>query len=437
MKLKYLPTTFTLLALTLAPRPASAMEYVKVCDQDHCKQFSRLVMGTDHLIQDNWQRNGEKAINEAELHEILDEAVRLGINFFDTSPIYVGGVEYRLGKWLKARQNTEPNNPDKQLYTLSKGGFPYDLYYTKKLLPGTYSKTFTNLLEYFNLTRREHRPHSETPLLNVPAGSYASRLYGSPRQIKRRLAEELGHTEKNLGQAADVYLMHRDDHDFIGFQTVPRSQTPVQTIMSVLSASEFENNFHMIGWSNWQTPRVTESLALAKKHNTLKTPVINSPYFSLFEMSRRTIHAGGVQVTHKNMMNPDFQKGIHIMPYSPLGGFSILDKREPAWENARAAARAAYEAQDPYWKNVYLAIFTPENEARYHRAVDFTRRFNAKHSTQYTLDQMLNAYVLAHPQVKLLAIGPRNVDQLRRTVESLKLAKMLTPEDLNYLYGNQ
>ena len=47
-------------------------------------------------------------------------------------------------------------------------------------------------------------------------------------------------------------------------------------------------------------------------------------------MSKRTIHAGGIQVTHKEMMDENFQKGIKIMPYSPLGGFSIFDKPEPA-----------------------------------------------------------------------------------------------------------
>jgi len=40
--------------------------------------------------------------------------------------------------------------------------------------------------------------------------------------------------------------------------------------------------------------------------------MINSPYFSLFEMSDQTIHALGSQVTHAEMMDPNFLAGIKI-----------------------------------------------------------------------------------------------------------------------------
>ena len=133
-----------------------------------------------------------------------------------------------------------------------------------------------------------------------------------------------------------------------------------------------------------------------------------------------------------------FLKGIKIMPYSPLGGISILDRPEPCWDNARKDARRRYAQGDPYWKNVYHAIFTCANEERYNRVVSFTEEFNKKHKTSYKVDQMVNAYALAHKRADFLVIGPITVEQLRRTVASLKLSKMLSKDDLDFLYyGNE
>ena len=63
-------------------------------------------------------------------------------------------------------------------------------------------------------------------------------------------------------------------------------------------------------------------------------------------------------------------------------------------------------------------------------------RFNKQHGTSYTLDQLMNAYVLAHERTDFLTIGPLSVEQLNRTLGALKLSKQLTPEDLKYLYRN-
>ena len=69
---------------------------------ERSQKFSRLVMGTDHLLQNDWTNEGQK-VSEEEAFKVLDEAARNGINFFDTAPIYVGDAENRLGKWRKSR----------------------------------------------------------------------------------------------------------------------------------------------------------------------------------------------------------------------------------------------------------------------------------------------------------------------------------------------
>jgi len=417
--------------LFAADRAADGMEYIEVRNEKNERvKFSRLILGTDHLAQEDWYGPNSRKITDEGINNLLDEAVRLGINLFDTSPIYVGDIEYRLGKWMTAFRQ---KNPDKKIYALSKGGFPFDLYWSKKLPTGENSFCLQEMLKAKGIMAEGF-----ADLPNAPNGTYASRLFGDKEQIIARVSEEMGHTLKNLGEYPAVYLMHRDDADFINFEPVKRSQNSVNTIMQALSSKELRDKFTFLGWSNWKPNRITRSLALANKHANLAKPVFNSPYFSLFEMSERAIHAGGVQATHEDMMDESFLKGIKLMPYSPLGGVSILDRPEPCWENARKEARKKYAQGDPYWKNVYHSIFTCANEERYNRLVRFTDDFNKKHKTSYVADQMANAYALAHKRTDFLVIGPITIEQLRRTVAALKLAKMLSPEDLDFLcYGDE
>jgi aryl-alcohol dehydrogenase-like predicted oxidoreductase len=376
-------------------------------------------MGTDHLIQGDWVYPGWPEYPDSKAFEIMDYAADLGINFFDTSPIYVGGVEYRLGKWKQFRKQKYPLD---NIHILSKGGFPFDLFWFQNLPAGEHSEELKDALS-------KHQSEK------FPAGTYASRLFGPIDLIAQRVTEELGHTLRNLNNDVTIYLMHRDDGDALGFREIKRKKTPVKNIMSALSVPEIKDNIWMMGWSNWKTDRVNESIKVSAKNKRLIRPVINSPYFSLFEMSQRSIHALGVQVTHQEMMNPNFQKGIKIMPYSPLGGFSILDKPAPRWENAKAAAKEKYDQGDAYWRNVYHSIFTKANEERWHRVVQFTHHYNRKNQSSYTVDQMINAYALAHPRTDMLAIGPITKEQLSRTVESLELSKNISLQDLEYLYS--
>lgn len=132
------------------------MEYLNISDKNgHNKKFSRLIMGTDHLLQSEWKNDKQKEISEKEFNDFLDESVKLGINTFDSSPIYVGDVESKFGKWLKSRNKqihetgfyySKTLNPDREVYTISKGGFPFDLYNFKKLESGTHSKEILDLL---------------------------------------------------------------------------------------------------------------------------------------------------------------------------------------------------------------------------------------------------------------------------------------------------
>ena len=354
-----------------------AMEYADLCEKPGvCKRLSRLIMGTDHLGK----------IPNQQTVAVLDEAVKLGINTFDTAPIYTGAIERRFGDWLRAQKRSD-------LHVITKGGFPHD----------------------------------------TGPGTYQSRLKGSKQEIVGNVLEEILISGANYERKIDIYLMHRDDGDYQNYQRVKRTQTPVKEILTALSDPLLRNQYQMLGVSNWETARVDESQQVARLYPALARPVCNSPYFSLLEMGSVTIHSGGVQVKHSDMINPEFQKGVKIMSYSPLGGFSIFSK---GWEEAKQTAWELKQKQDRYWGHAYDAVFHADNEKRYKRAEAFTQAFNTKHRTNYTLDQMANAYALAHMRADYQIIGPRSIEQLRRTVESLKLSKLLTPADLEYLYKN-
>ena len=404
--------------------PNAAMEYLKVCGPGKnggtlCKCISRLVMGTDHLgnFWEQWgfPENNNKTTQwqmKNDARKMLDYAVDKGINLFDTAPIYVGGIENTLGTWLREKKK----KTGLKLYTLTKGGFPFDKG------PGTYS----------------------------------SRLHGSAKKIVTNVAEELRWSYPNLHGQIDFYLMHRDDIEFVNYQdkTSTRPQTAVQTILSALSdnsvhgdiqhlyGKSIRSHYTWIGVSNWKTARVDQAVQAAKSNSSLLPPMINSPYFSLFEMSSKaTIHSGGVQVTHDQMMNPKFQKGILIMPYSPLGGFPIIDKGtatnkgKDAWANAKKVAKSLDNNKDRYWGNVYEAVFTSDNEQRFYKVHKISQEFRLNNK-QYTIDQWLNAYVLAHPRTDLLAVGPIKKQHIDRTADAFKLARALRkrPDILDWLY---
>ena len=422
------------LASSSCKGPNSAMEYVNVCGPDKsganiCKCISRLVMGTDHLgnLWEQWgfpegQNNTPADVRKMAARRMLDYAVDKGINLFDTSPIYVDGIENTLGTWLREKRQS---NGSLKLYSLTKGGFPFDLG------PGTYD----------------------------------SRLHGSRKEIITNVADELRWSSPNLDGNIDFYLMHRDDIRFVNYEDrtfgdgngQTRVQTPVQTILEALSdntvyhdighlgGSSIRSHYTWIGVSNWTTERINEALQVAKANPGLLKPTINSPYFSLFEMSGSfTIHSGGVEVTHHEMMDPNFQKGILIMPYSPLGGFPIVDKGtavrggEDAWENAKNVAASLDRNHDRYWGNVYEAVFTKENEQRFYRVLRISQQF-ALDGRKYSIDQWLNAYVLAHPRTDLLAVGPIKKEHIDRTADAFDLARALRgrPDILDWLYSGR
>ena len=81
------------------------MKYVEVCADSGIFQFSRLIMGTDHLRHRDWVADGQLAMEKDEAYKVMDAAADGVINFYDTSQIYVGEAEQVFENWLKDRIN--------------------------------------------------------------------------------------------------------------------------------------------------------------------------------------------------------------------------------------------------------------------------------------------------------------------------------------------
>ncbi len=364
---------FLLCSINVPSVCRSEMKYIEFGESNQNKiELSQLILGTGQILPEN-----------AEL--VFAEAVAMGINVFDTAPIYANDMEQRLGRWLSGQNRSD-------LYVITKVGFPFDL----------------------------------------APGKYQSRLNGNVGQIVNNVQEELKNVVQHLGsiQPALVFL-HRDDGDWADWNRILRGQTPVRTILEALSNATLKLKYRFFGLSNWENSRAQEAHEASNSNQQLAKPLALSNYFSIMEMGNVKIYPGGVQVVHTEMMNSEFQKGLKMMTYSPLGGFSIFSK---SWEEAKNNALALKKKGDRYWNQVFDSIFYEANEARFNRVHAFAAAFAGPNNKKYTADQVASAYALAHERADFMVIGPRTVEQLKRTVESLELAKMMTKNDLDFLY---
>ena len=267
---------------------------------------------------------------------------------------------------------------------------------------------------------------------DLAPGTYESVLRSNASQVIPRLREEIQGSISRIPSEISIFLLHRDDEDYKDYEIVKRDKIPVEELMKAFSDGKLRKRFIFAGVSNWETARVEETKKLWEKGYTKF--IINSPFFSLMVM-KRTIYPGQMQYSHEEMMDPNFQKGIKMMTYSALGGFSIFSV---GWEKAKAQALEKKISEDRYLRTVYEALFYQENEDRYWRICNFTESYNKKAGTQYKIAQFALAYVLAHPRVDALVIGASKLNDLRETKEALELSKKLSASDLNFLFsGNK
>eukprot|EP00826_Nyctotherus_ovalis_P036938 TRINITY_DN3323_c0_g1_i7.p1 TRINITY_DN3323_c0_g1~~TRINITY_DN3323_c0_g1_i7.p1 ORF type:complete len:208 (-),score=43.95 TRINITY_DN3323_c0_g1_i7:17-604(-) len=140
------------------------------------KQISGLMLGTSTLYTNK------------NCSSILNAAVEYGINTFDLAPSHLSNDKVK--EWMFAFRKKDPETFSRLVFVI-KGGFPTE----------------------------------------EKQGRYRSQLVGSAEEIARNI-------QKSLEQAlafyelpkADVFMLHRDDEDYVYNSAVKREKTPVKTI---------------------------------------------------------------------------------------------------------------------------------------------------------------------------------------------------------------
>ena len=279
--------------------------------------------------------------SEAEAFELMDAAIALGINLFDTADAYGGGrSETWIGRWRAAR------------------GAPV-LLSTK----------------VFHSVEGDPADHGLAP----------ERIL---RQIEGSLAR--------LGvERVDMYLVHAPDPD-----------TPLVETLRALDSLVRSGKVGAIGASNVDAAWIEEALAIAERARLTPIGWVQNSYSLLDRDAER------------ELLPLCAERGLGFTPFGPLSGGWLAGKyrRDEAWpEGSRMTLRPGpYEHLDR--EEVY-------------RGLDAFAAAAAERSVDPAT--LAHAWVLSHPDVTAVILGPRSPRHLDPPRAALELE--LTPSERDEL----
>lgn len=197
----------------------------------------------------------------------------------------------------------------------------------------------------------------------------------------------------------DLYWLHRDDQAI-----------PVSEIIDVMDEQVKAGKIRYFGASNWTIPRIQAALDYSARKG-INSFVANQPLFSLAVPSMdlhpdKTIvalDAAGIAF-HK-------RTGMAVVAYSSQahGFFTKLDSA--GLESIREPHRSVY------------------NNATNMKRLERIRELARRHSAQ--INDIVLAYLFSQPFPTIPVIGPKNLDQLRSSLQAVDLT--LTSDELALL----
>jgi aryl-alcohol dehydrogenase-like predicted oxidoreductase len=269
--------------------------------------------------------------SEAEAFELMDAALALGINLFDTADAYGGGrSETWIGRWRAAR------GADVLLST----------------------KVFHSVV-----------------------GDPDDRGLAAER-IRRQIEGSLG----RLGvERVDMYLVHAPDPD-----------TPLEETLHALDGIVRAGKVGAIGASNVDAAWLEEALAIAERERLIPIGWVQNSYSLLDRAAEREV------------LPLCAERGLGFTPFGPLSGGWLTGKYrrdEPRPEGSRMTLRPGpYEHLDR--EEVYRGLEAFADAAA-DRGVD--------------PPTLAHAWVLSHPDVTAVILGPRSSGQLQPARAALDL----------------
>ena len=308
-------------------------------------------------------------VSEETAIEVMDKALELEINFFDTAELYAipaceetyGLTEKIIGRWMKERKNrdkiiiaTKVAGPDKGgLEYIRNGEARFDKKNIRLAIEGSLKRLQTDYIDLYQL----HWPD---------------------RNVNK------------FGQRA--FQLNENENS-----------TPILKTLKVLEELKQEGKVLNFGISN-ETPWGTmEFLRIAREENLPRMISIQNNYSLL----TRSFESSLAEISHR--------ENIGLLAYSPLAygvlGGRYLDGKKPEGGRFTKYPNFAFRYQKPHVENIVK---------KYKKL--------AKESG-LTLPQMALAFVYGQDFLTSNIIGPSNVTQLIEDVEAMDLK--LSSEMLN------
>jgi aryl-alcohol dehydrogenase-like predicted oxidoreductase len=272
---------------------------------------------------------------------LMDAALDLGINVFDTADAYGGGrSESAIGRWLAARGSSVRD----QVLLSSKA---------------------------FN-----------------PVGDGPNDWGLSRRHLKRQVERSL---ERLGADHLDLFLTHEPDAD-----------TPLEETIGALDDLVRAGTIHYIGASNVPAWELVQSLWLSERDRLARVGWVQNSYSLLEREPERELF-------------PALERfGLGFTPFSPLAGGWMTGKYRRG-QTAPSGSRMTLRPE-PYAHLPVDATF------------DALEAFEAQALERgVSMAGLALAWLLHHPRVTAVIIGPRRPEQLEPAREALELS--LTPEE--------
>lgn len=308
-------------------------------------------------------------VSEETAFDVMDKALDLGINFFDTAELYsippsaetYGVTEEIIGRWMQQRKNRKDIVLASKVVGPMRG--PGDQYLR-------------------NGEARLDRKNIETA------------IEGSLRRLQT--------------DSIDLYQLHWPDRTVNKFGqrsfVLPEKEegTPIEETLIVLQDLQKAGKIKHFGVSNETPWGVMQFQRLAEMKGLPKMVSIQNNY-SLLTRSYEV-----------NMAEVSLREDIGLLAYSPLG-FGVLGGRYLNGQKPKGGRFTKY----PFFNTRYQSPLVQEIVRKYKVLAE---------SHGLTLPQMALAFVYQQPFVTSNIIGPSNVEQLVEDVEAIDIT--LSPEVL-------
>ena len=209
---------------------------------------------------------------------------------------------------------------------------------------------------------------------------------------RERILRELDGSLSRLGaQRVDMYLTHEPD-----------PETPIEETLDALDELRRSGKVGAIGASNLDGEQLEEALETSSRHGLARFDWVQNEYSLLRRGPERDV------------LPVCAREGLGFTPFGPLGGGWLTGKYrrgEPYPADSRMTQRP-----DPYADLVNDATF---------RGLEQFQAAAAERGVEPAA--LAIAWVLSHPQVTAVAVGPRRPEQLDTALAALEVR--LSPQE--------